>query len=483
VIRYGDHVLEHGAAFFEAAAEERLEGVVAKRIESRYRPGRSDEWIKVKCQRRQEFIIGGYTAPRGSRGNFGALHLGLFRDNQLVYVSKVGSGFDEKSLQSVWSRLQPLRRTTSPFNVGSPAGRGHSWVEPRLVCEVRFSDWTRDGGIRHPVFLGLREDKPPEECRREEEAGMEAPTLPGDRPPVRLTHLKKIFWPGEGYTKGDLLAYYETVASLILTYLEDRPLVLTRYPDGITGKSFFQKDAPDFIPDWVPTERIYSRDAEREIDYFIVNDLETLRYVVNLGTIPLHLWSSRLGSLDRPDWLVLDLDPKEAPFSHVVRVAQSLHRILEELELPGFLKTSGATGLHILVPLGARYGYTEARTLARLLALLVVEAEPEIATVARPIRARGGKVYVDFGQNGHGRTIVGPFSVRALPGAPVSCPLQWRELNPRLAPDLFTIRTVPRRFERLSDPLLPVLSGSIDMSAAMTRLEKILEGKATADRS
>ena len=291
---------------------------------------------------------------------------------------------------------------------------------------------------------------------------------------MSLTNLKKVFWPAEGYTKGDLIAYYDAVAPLLLPYLQDRPLVLTRFPDGITGKSFFQKDAPEFAPAWVRTERIYSKDAEREIDYFVVNDAETLRYVINMGTIPLHLWSSRLGSLDRPDWLILDLDPKGAPFSDVVKVARALHRILDELALPNYAKTSGATGLHILIPLGARYSHEESRTFGRLLALLGVEAEPEIATIVRPLRGREGKVYLDYVQNGHGRTIVAPFSVRPLPGAPVSCPLRWEEVTARLDPRRFTLRTAPARFEKLGDPLVPVLQGAIDMTAALSRIHRKL---------
>jgi bifunctional non-homologous end joining protein LigD len=287
---------------------------------------------------------------------------------------------------------------------------------------------------------------------------------------VRLTNLTKVFWPEDGYTKGDLLAYYDAVAPLLLPYLRDRPLVLTRYPDGIAGKSFFQKDAPAFAPSWVRTERIYSKDADREIDYFVVNDAAMLRYVVNLGTIPLHLWSARLPSLDRPDWLTLDLDPKGAPFTDVVAVARALHRILDALELPSFVKTSGATGLHVLVPLGARYTHEEARTFARLLALLAIEAVPRLATLARPLGAREGKVYIDVGQNGHGRTIVAPFAVRARSGAPASCPLRWSEVTDRLDPARLTIRTIPARFARRSDPLAPVLTGSIDLAAAIARV-------------
>jgi bifunctional non-homologous end joining protein LigD len=293
-------------------------------------------------------------------------------------------------------------------------------------------------------------------------------------PRLQPTNVKKIFWPGEpALTKGDLIAYYERVAPLMLPYLHDRPLVLTRFPDGITGKSFYQKDAPDFAPAWVRTERIYSRDTERDIAYLVVDDVEMLRYVANSGAIPIHLWASRIPSLERPDWLVLDLDPKGAPFTDVVRVALALRRILERLELPSYVKTSGATGLHILLPLGARYTYEQCRTFARLLAVMGVEAEPGISTVARPLRARGGKVYIDFGQNGHGQTIVAPYSLRPLPGAPASCPLEWREVTPRLDPARFTLVTLPARFDKMEDPLRPVLGDGIDMAAALERIEAL----------
>ncbi|MGH2376438.1 MAG: DNA ligase D, partial [bacterium] len=497
-VHYGDHVLEHGEAFYDAASAARLEGIVAKKIASPYAGARSRDWIKIKCLRAQEFVIGGYTDPQGSRGYLGALHLGLYDDERFVYVSKVGTGFDDALLKLIGERLEPLRRQTSPFDAGTPAGRAHHWVEPRLVCEVRFAEWTAEKGIRHPVFLGIRDDKKPEDCRfedsvsstpapseqvvdqgvavREDDPG---PTIADGGAQVKITNPGKVFWPQEGYTKSDLVGFYESVAPLLLPYLRDRPLVLTRYPDGIKGKSFFQKDAPDFVPAWVRTERIYSKDAERDINYFIVNDPRTLRYVANLGTIPLHFWSSHLGSLDRPDWLVLDLDPKGAPFADVIEVARLLHGILEKIRLPHYVKTSGATGLHILVPLGARYSYEEARNFARLLAMLGAEAAPKIATLARPIGSRGGKVYIDFGQNGHGRTIVAPYSIRPLPGAPVSCPLRWDEVTPRLDPGRFTIKTTAKRFEKMRDPLLPILTGSIDMAEAIVRLERRLQAAKT----
>ena len=481
VVRYGDHVLERGEAFYEACAAQRLEGIVAKRIASRYAAGRSRDWLKIKCERRQEFVIGGWTDPQGARGHFGALHLGVYEGDRLVYVSKVGTGFDAAALRRLMDMLRPLTRATSPFDAGTPSGRGHHWAEPRLVCEVRFTDWTEDGGIRHPAFLGLRDDKRPEECRRETppsgvEPGEEAPPAPAivEPPRVTISNPRKVFWPDEGYTKADLVAYYEAVSSWLLPYLKDRPLVLTRYPDGITGKSFYQKDAPDFVPSWVRTERVWAKEVEREIDYFVVDDLETLRYVVNLGAIPLHLWGSRAGSLERPDWLILDLDPKGAPFTDVVKVARALRKLLDQLDLPSYVKTSGATGLHILLPLGARYTYEETRTFARLLATLGVEAEPEISTIVRPVRDRAGKVYIDYLQNGHGQTIVAPFSVRPLSGAPVSCPLRWEEVTARLDPRRFTIATLPSRVDKVGDPMAAVLRDAIDMVEALARVGRRL---------
>jgi bifunctional non-homologous end joining protein LigD len=501
-VAYGDHVLEQGEALFAACADKGLEGIVAKRIASRYTGGRTRDWLKIKCQRRQEFVIGGYTDPRGARPYFGALHLGVYDERgRLVYVSRVGTGFDARSLRDLWQRLQPLRRRTSPFDVGTPAGRGHHWVEPRLVAEVRFTEWTEDGGLRHPTFLGLRDDKRPEECRRERPVAApaahgagaaaaggsppDAPAVaaggqtrlpsvdgPAAAPRVVIKNARKVFWPAEGYTKGDLAAYYEAVAPWLLPYLHDRPIVLVRYPDGIEGKSFFQKDAPPTTPAWMRTVRIPSSDPPRDIDYLLVDDTDGLRWVVNLGTIPIHVWASRAGSLERPDWLVMDLDPKGAPFAHVVRIARVLRGILDDLGAPSYPKTSGKTGLHVLVPMGARYSYDDTRAFGELLARLVVEREPRLATVARPLRERGGRVYVDVGQNAPGQTIVAPFAVRERPGAPVSCPLAWDEVDDRLDPRQFTIRTVPERLASRPDPMAPVLGPGVDLPAVLRRLEE-----------
>jgi bifunctional non-homologous end joining protein LigD len=470
IIQFSHWFRGHGEALFAAAAEQSLEGIVAKKIASPYRGGRSTDWIKIKCERRQEFVIGGYTKPGGSRPYFGALHLGLYEGSRLVYVSKVGTGFATGTLADLWTKLQTLRQSHSPFDSQSPAGSGHYWVAPKLVCEVRFTDWTREGGIRHPTFLGLRPDRQPQDCRREPSLPVPAPTLtPAAK--VSVTNAQKIFWPDEGYTKNDAIAYYESIAPFILPYLKDRPLVLTRYPDGINGKSFFQKDAPAFTPSWIQTERIYSQDANREIDYFIVNDEQTLKYVANLAAIPLHVWSSRTNALERPDWVVLDLDPKGAPFNDVVQVARATHRILQDLATPSFVKTSGATGLHILLPTGARYSHEDAKNFARLLAHLVVDSIPELATIMRPLRGRAGKVYVDWGQNGFGKTIVAPFSLRPLPGAPVSFPLSWDEVNARLDPRRFNLKSARRRLLRFGDPLGAIWRQTLDIGQVLARIE------------
>jgi bifunctional non-homologous end joining protein LigD len=362
-----------------------------------------------------------------------------------------------------------------------------------MVCEVEYTEWTEEGLLRQPVFVRFRDDKRPEECVRaagqggsgavEQDAGIAAtkrnatvrtrPNGPAAPPPrFEFTNLDKIFWPDEGYTKGDLIEYYRSISRWILPYLEDRPVVLTRYPDGVQGKSFFQKDAPGFAPDWIRTERMWSEQAEREIDYFICNDEAALLYLINLGTIPLHVWGSRTQRIDRPDWCILDLDPKDAPFSNVIEVAQATHTLCQEIGLPHFVKTSGSSGLHVMIPLGCQCGYDEARSLGELLARLIVADLPEISTLTRQVSRRAGKVYVDYLQNGSGRLLVAPFSVRPLPGAPVSMPLRWSEVNAKLDIRAFTVDNALARMRKLrSDPLIDVLTDTPDLAAVIERLQ------------
>lgn len=493
-LRYTDHVEEQGEAFYDAVGRMGLEGIMAKKADSTYRAGRSAHWLKLRVDRADDFVVAGYTKGEGSRIGFGALHVAAYDGGTLVYCGRVGSGFDDTQLRAVRQELEDHQRATPPCEGNMPKGKDHTWVEPRLVCEVRYKEYTGEGNLRQPVFLRFRDDKTPEECIKHDgqsHSEIEAEAAPGaddldESPPppptvivekkIGYSNLDKVFWPEEKYTKGDLIEFYRRVSPWLLPYLKDRPLVLTRYPDGIHGKSFFQKDAPGFVPGWVRTERMWSEHAQREIDYFIADDEETLLYLANLGTIPLHVWSSRVQNLPHPDWCILDLDPKGAPFTDVIAVALAIRDLAEEIDLRTFVKTSGATGIHILVPLNQQLTYEQSKSLGEVMARVIVGRLPKIATITRTVGAREGKVYVDFLQNGHGKTIAGPFSVRPLPAATVSTPMAWSEVTQKLDPKAFTIRTVPMRMEKAKDdPLLPILAGDGDLLAALARLSTLLQ--------
>jgi bifunctional non-homologous end joining protein LigD len=407
------------------------------------------------------------------------------------------------------------------------------WTDAVHVCEVRYREFTPDGVLRHATFARLRSDKLPHECERqgwssqtnsampeksetvdpdaengqlvagngqqETENGQQAtpngqrvadnahePPPPPAKAPVQktiaFTNLKKIYWPAEKYTKGDLIDYYRAVSRWLLPYLVNRPVVLTRFPDGIDGKSFYQKDAPVFAPDWMRTVPIWSEDTQREIRYFVCDDEESLLYLANMGSIPLHIWASRDGSLELPDWCVIDLDPKEAPFSDVIRTAIVLHRVCESVGLPNYVKTTGKTGLHILLPLGHQCTYEQSRMLGELLARVVLRETSDIATITRHVTKRGDKVYLDYLQNRHGQTIVAPFSVRPLPGATVSMPLVWDEVDASLDPRNFTIRNAVERMERLgADPVLPVLESKPDLVRVLEQLASVASGNSRAE--
>ena len=478
-VRYADHVEEKGEDLLAAAGGLGLEGVVGKKADAPYRGARSGDWVKVRLDRTGDFAVVGFTKPDGARSGFGALHLAYRGDGGLVYAGRVGTGFSARQLDAIHADLVKSARPTPAFGGAAPTGRGHVWVEPELVAEVRFKEWTGEGLLRHPAFLRLRGDKTVDECVRDDGAGDAAPNHEPPPPPppepeektVPFSNLTKVFWPDEGYTKGDLIEYYRAISPWLLPYLKDRPLVMTRYPDGIAGKSFFQKDAPNFAPDWIRLERIWSEHAEREIDYFVCDDLETLLYVANLGSIPLHVWASRVAAPERPDWCILDLDPKGAPFSHVVAIAKAIHALGDEIGLPNFIKTSGATGLHVLIPLGGQCTHAESRVLGEILARVVEQEHGKIATTARMVGARGGKVYVDYLQNGHGKTIAGPFSARPVPGATCSAPLKWSEVDGKLDPGNYTIESLPTRMKRLKDdPLAPVLTLKPDIHGALAAL-------------
>ncbi|MYC88680.1 MAG: DNA ligase D, partial [Gemmatimonadales bacterium] len=521
-IRFSEHFEGCGETLFRQVQEMGLEGIMAKRADSRYIGGRSPDWRKIHAARQSRFVIVGFTSPAGSRAGFGALHLGAYGpadsaseaaagddDLALHYVGRVGTGFDDKALTDLRARLDELKSDGPAFVTPAPAGEDHTWARPELVADIRYKEVTEGGLLRHAVFLGLipvpeeesgsrprdgdddREHVLPTDCQlpRDPRAALADPVRVDTSPPpveeLPLSNLDKVFWPEEGYTKGDLIAYYRDIAPWLLEFLKERPLVLTRYPDGIDGKSFFQKNAPGFQPEWVRTEAIWSEGSRRDIHYFIADDPATLVFVANLGAVPLHVWASRVGSLDRPDWCLLDLDPKHkrdgeevyAPFEDVVEVARTIGDMCGEIGLPSYPKTSGSSGIHVMIPLGGQLDYEQSRTLALLLAKAVAAEIPDRATIVRNPSGRDGKIYIDYVQNGRGRLVVAPYSVRPRAGATVSAPLAWAEVGEGLSMEDFTIRTMPERARKLdADPLLGVLSEEPDLMAALDALQRRMGG-------
>src|SRR5437868_13345415 len=479
-IKYLTHFEKDGEALYEQVVKMGLEGIVAKKADAPYRAGRSPNWLKIRGDRVDDFVVVGFTRPKGSRSGFGALDLGAYENGKLVYSGRAGSGFSAAQLKDVSAVLERGVRPTPAFSGPVPQDSGHTWVEPTLIAEVRYKEWTNEGLLRQPVFVRFRDDKPLMEIAKKGAASGERdlelpPESTAPRSPlpseVKFSNLDKVFWPDEGYTKGDLIAYYRAISPWMLPYLADRPLVLTRFPDGINGKSFFQKDAPEYAQAFVRTVTIWSEDSQRDLDYFVCDNEASLLYIANMAAILLHIWSSRVDTLEAPDWCILDLDPKEAPFTDVVTVAQAVQALCDDIGLPAGIKTSGSTGLHVLIPLGRQVTYQQSRTLGGLPARVIAAELPEIATVTRQVQKRGGKVYLDYVQNGHGRLLVAPFSARPLPGAPVSTPLAWGEVTPTLDIRAFTIRTVPARMKQLkNDPLWPVLDLEPDLMAALARL-------------
>jgi bifunctional non-homologous end joining protein LigD len=552
-LRSLDIIPREGELMFREVTKLGLEGIIAKKAASTYTSGRSANWLKIKAARTGDFVIVGYTQPKGTRPFIGALQLAEFVEGRLCYVGRVGTGMDEAMLAELIGLISPDIRRDAPCHgmavtpgaeplpsESIPETQTTTWVQPHYVCEVQYADITPDGLLRHSSFLRLRNDKRPDECERlgwgqtpegsdpvaQSEPAVvpsersESAVIPSERSESRDLHvsgaasadpstslgmtegadpstslgmtttsasphprtinfsnLKKIYWPAEKYTKGDLIEYYRAAAKWMLPYLRNRPLVMTRFPDGIEGKQFYQKDAPEFAPEWVRTHPIWSDESQRNVKYFVCDDADSLLYIANLGCIPIHIWASSVGSLEQCDWCVIDLDPKEAPFSDVIRCAQVLHRLCEQIGLPHYVKTTGKTGLHIMVPLARRCTYEQSRTLGELLARVMLREVGDVATITRHVTKRGDKVYLDYLQNRHGQTIVAPFSVRPLPGATVSMPLLWDEVVDGLNPKDYTIRNALDRMERLgTDPVAPVLTEAPDLAAALGKLAALLSG-------
>jgi bifunctional non-homologous end joining protein LigD len=494
VMRYSEHFVNNGEEMLAAARATGLEGIMAKRSTSTYEPRRSRDWIKIKIVAQQEFIICGYTA--GERDYFSSLVLGLYESGELVYVGNVGTGFDQKLLELVYGRLEPLTTSKAPFAVPPQIARAVTWVRPELVCEVKFSSWTEDGRLRAPVFLGLRPDVDPKECVRESAnavreanptqtrrvllpAKEEEVSLTIDGRRLKFTHLNKVFFPAEGYTKRDLLNFYDAVADLLLPYLKDRPLSLKRYPDGITGEYFFQKDTHDRVPSWMRVEPIYSEHKKAPTRWVVAEDRSSLLYLTNLGCIDQNPWMSRVGSLENPDFMLIDLDPQGCEFDRIIEAAQLIRRKLDLVGLEGYPKTTGGDGMHIYVPLEPVYTYAQVRSFAEIIARMAATERPDMFTTPRPVaRREQGKVYFDYLQIGESKTIAAPYVVRAYPGAPVATPLAWREVAPGLLPSQFHMGNAMDRFARAGDLFEGVRTKLQRLEPAMEKLEKLVQAKA-----
>ena len=474
-VRYNDHIEARGTDFFNAVSKRGLEGIVAKHRESPYQQTRSRYWIKIKTQHTDHFVVAGFTPPEGSRKYFGALLLGLYnKEGELIHVGRAGGGFDDQTLKEVFEELRPLVIPKSALKNIPAEVRKSTWVRPELVCEVRFTEWTSAKQLRAPVFQGLRDDIDAKDCKFEESIPEKKVPLPETVTRVELTNQDKVYWPEDGFTKGDLIQFYDRIAPVLVPHLLDRPLVFDRYPDGIHGEHFYQKDAHDYTPDWIRTQKIWSPDVERHIRYFIGADRDQLLYIANMGAIAQNPWSSRVQFIERPDFVIFDLDPVDAPYSVVQQVALVLKSVLDELHLRGYPKTSGASGIHVYLPiLENRFSYEDVRVFAEAIARIVVQGAPEIATVERVVRKRKtGTVYVDYLQNVKGKTVASVYCPRAVPGACVSTPLQWEEFEKQLDPRDYTIKNVFARIDKLGDLFAPVLSDRQDISGFLKALRK-----------
>lgn len=512
-VRYSDHILEKGEELYQLALDRRLEGLVAKKIASPYHEGRSSAWLKIKLDIDIDAVVAGWTSPRGSREYFGALVLGLYDNGELKFIGSVGTGFTRETQRLLWPELQKLKTNNSPFAVAPSTRESSSWVRPELVARVKFSSWTQDRHLRAPRYLGLQKDRPAKDCTFEKETkpaalapearpsaaklhaepepAPEAGPTPASRrkvslPPssrlpeftsdseieheltrgaseniqveidgrvLQLTNLNKVYFPEDNYTKRDLLAYYFRMAPLILPFLKDRPLVLRRYPNGIHEKAFFQKDAAKETPEWVRTVSIHSEDKNKPIRYILANDRASLIYLTNLGCIDHNPWSSRYDDQEHPDYIFFDLDPTpETPFSTVIQLAKLLLQTLEKLNMPVYTKTSGATGLHIFLPVEPRYTFAQARMFVEAVASMVDKQHPRLITFERSVRKRpNGRIYMDAHQNSRGQSLASVYSVRAFPHAPVSAPLSPAELVPSLDPAKWNLKSMHHRLEKVGD--------------------------------
>ncbi|TCC88462.1 DNA ligase D [Pedobacter hiemivivus] len=464
VIVYNEHRLAEGKALFKEAQKLGWEGVIGKNSLSQYLSNkRTDSWLKFKFQLTQEAIIIGYSKPEGERGYFGALALAIYEGSTLTYIGNCGSGYNDKSLKTIYEQMQSLITTQKPVEQAVHKEKSFTWIRPGLVCEVAYAEWTADRHLRHPVFKGLRLDKAAKDVVHEEveedlkpdkqknEMVDEKEEQFGSKK-VKLTNLNKLYWPVEKISKGELINYYKEVAAYILPHLKDKPLSLNRHPNGITKPGFFQKDLDtDKIPSWIKSAPMHSDSNNKDIDYLICNDEATLLWMVNLGCIEINPWLSTYKKPEAPLFAVLDLDPHDIDFNEVIAVALTAKMLLDQRKISSFIKTSGSKGLHIFIPLTGNYNYDITRDFTRYLGQLIFEIHPNTTSLERSPSKRKGRIYLDFLQNSRGQTIAAPYSVRPKPGATVSAPLKWEEVKIGLKIQDFHIFNMPDRLKDTGD--------------------------------
>jgi bifunctional non-homologous end joining protein LigD len=529
MIRYSDHIEGKGTQFFKAATQQGLEGIMAKERDSAYSPKiRTRQWLKIKTVQRQEVVIAGFTQTRGSRSHFGALVLGVYENNKLIYVGHTGSGFTEKSLAAMYKKLKPLIIDKPPFATKPKTNMPCTWVKPVLVGEVKFSEWTKDNILRQPIFMGLREDKNAKDVYKENAVDTDtavqegetetrstkkqiAQTMPTkkaatgktlnteriiqkqekaekallndeekeqvvtvDKKELTFTNLDKVYWPADKYTKRDLINYYHQMAPFILPYLKDRPQSMNRYPNGINKSGFYQKDVSGGkVADWIVKHDYLSESDGETKQYLVCTDEASLLYMANLGCIEMNPWHSTTKKPENPSWCVIDLDPGNISFDKVIEAAQVIKQLTDELEIDTYCKTSGSTGLHIYIPLGAVYDYDQSRQLAELIVSMAYNEMPSFTSLERSPAKRKNKIYLDYLQNRTIQTIAAPYSIRPKPGATASAPLHWEEVKKGLSIQDFTIENMYSRAKEVGDIFKPVLGKGINLKKVLSKINSM----------
>ncbi|MBK7429338.1 MAG: DNA ligase D [Saprospiraceae bacterium] len=498
-IFYSEHITQHGLKALEKAKQSGAEGIIAKRANSKYYSAkRSKDWLKIKLLQHQEMVIGGYTEPGGSRKGLGALLCGYYEGETLRYSGKVGTGFTESILKELTQKLEKLERKTSPFT-DPPHEKSVHWVNPILVAQIKYSELTETNSMRHPVYLGLRPDKNAREVvleipqfetdavaeNKENMKKLDSGKLSNkENLPLKLTEAKakelsnkvsftnldKIFWPKEKITKGHVISYYNEIADFILPHLLDRPESLRRTPDGLKSEGFFQKNVEGMVPKWIKTRKIKSDSKEESIEYMLCQDKDSLLFMANWGCIEINPWASRVGSINNPDFIIFDIDPKDAPLGNTIKTALKLKEVLDALNVKGFLKTSGGNGLHVFIPVLPKYSYEQTRNFSHLISQMVHKQLPGITSLERMPAKRKGKVYLDYLQNGRGKTMASIYSLRPRPNLGVSTPLDWNELSDSFDMNEFNYFTILPRLAEKGDLWKEILKDPMDLKTVLNGL-------------